>query len=176
MMLVALVATTAFAQANAQQSPAAESAKPPALTVAPDGPQKPEATASRDQSRSSGGPSNICGELVAYLKSQDRPKGASQPRPGGQATGPGQTAPPMDRPQQQSGQSAPIPPSDQSSGAPQLTVAQAEDMLQAGDLRACQRAAREMRRAGVPLPPGLMALAALREDLLQRSESQSTTR
>jgi hypothetical protein len=43
---------------------------------------------------------------------------------------------------------------------------EAQAWLSAKDLRACQQAAQKMRRAGVALPPGILALAALREDLL----------
>src|SRR5688572_22189963 len=46
------------------------------------------------------------------------------------------------------------------------TVWRRRALLAANDLRACQDAARRMRRAGVPMPDGLIALAALREDLL----------
>jgi hypothetical protein len=48
-----------------------------------------------------------------------------------------------------------------------MTLAQAQALAQAGDLAGCQTATRQMRRAGVALPPGLIALAALPEDKLR---------
>jgi len=42
--------------------------------------------------------------------------------------------------------------------------------LNANDLLACQEAARRMRGAGVLMPDGLIALAALRSDLLQAGQ------
>ena len=42
-----------------------------------------------------------------------------------------------------------------------LSVAEAEDLAGANDIAACQAAARELRLAGVAMPPPLLALAAL---------------
>ena len=42
-----------------------------------------------------------------------------------------------------------------------LSVAQAEELARANDIAACQRAARELRLAGVAMPPPLLALTAL---------------
>ena len=70
--------------------------------------------------------------------------------------------PPLaDVPQQKSGMAAPVPPPESAQKPPFVTVEQA---------RACQEAARRMRGAGVPMPDGLIALAALRSDLLQAGQ------
>jgi hypothetical protein len=44
---------------------------------------------------------------------------------------------------------------------------QAEALAQANDIRGCRDAAQVMRRAGVALPPALIALAGLRLELLE---------
>jgi hypothetical protein len=59
-----------------------------------------------------------------------------------------------------------VPPPERGGKPPSVTLEQARTLLAANDLRACQQAAQHMRRAGVPMPDGLIALAALREDLL----------
>jgi hypothetical protein len=48
-----------------------------------------------------------------------------------------------------------------------MSVQQAEALAQANDIRGCRDAAQQMRRAGVALPAGLIALAGLRLDLLE---------
>ena len=48
-----------------------------------------------------------------------------------------------------------------------MTLDQARLYASANDLRACQDAVRQMRRVGIALPNGLLALAALRPDLLE---------
>ena len=45
---------------------------------------------------------------------------------------------------------------------------QAEGLAQANDIRRCREAAQQMRRAGIALPPALIALAGLRLELLER--------
>jgi hypothetical protein len=44
---------------------------------------------------------------------------------------------------------------------------QAEALAQSNDIRGCRDAAQQMRRAGVALPPALIALAGLRLELLE---------
>jgi hypothetical protein len=79
--------------------------------------------------------------------------------------------PPLaDVPQQKSGMAAPVPPPESAQKPPFVTVEQARAYLNANDLLACQEAARRMRGAGVPMPDGLIALAALRSDLLQAGQ------
>jgi hypothetical protein len=174
LILAAVLASTSSA-VLAQAAPPA-SQEPKELMVAPNAPKAtPEANVSGNpgQAVSAGGPADICQELIAYLQEkQQKDAGASG---GGAApaaqesgtAGPGQSAPPGDRPQQSSGQSAPIPQQDSGSEPAQMTLAQAQALAQAGDLAGCQTATRQMRRAGVALPPGLIALAALPEDKLR---------
>ena len=81
---------------------------------------------------------------------------AKAPPPGGQNATPPQT----------SGQTAPIPQAAPSAKPPPVSLAQAEPLAQANDLKGCRDAVRTIRLAGVALPPALLALAALREDLL----------
>ena len=71
---------------------------------------------------------------------------------------------------QVSGQSAPIP---QTPIAPQparITLEEASTYADANNLRACQDARQQVRRAGTALPPGLIALAALKPELLASGE------
>ena len=84
----------------------------------------------------------------------------------------GATSIPVDA-RHSSGQSAPIPGNDHREAAtPQIGLDRAQALQQANDLQGCQNAARQMRRAGVALPPGLLALAALRADLLAGSANR----
>src|SRR5919199_1224883 len=78
--------------------------------------------------------------------------------------GSGQNAP------QTSGQSAPIPQGSTQSTPVQsaLTFEQAQALAEANDIKGCRDATQKMRRAGVALPPALIALAALD---LQRLEA-----
>lgn len=178
----------AFAQGNAPDPASGRTAHPHELSVAPNAPVKTPEHESQagEQVQSSGTPANICEELVAYLK-QPKPGNASTaaatpqpPAPNapaaqesnvpGRPVSPGQTAPPVDWPQQSSGQSAPIAGNDrQETVTTQFGIDQAEALLDANDLHGCQEAARRMRRAGIALPPSLLALAALRQDLLATS-------
>ena len=67
-----------------------------------------------------------------------------------------------DAPQKES-RAAPVPPADVTSTPREsvLTVEAAEQLASANDLGRCQEAAREMRVAGVDMPPPLISLAAL---------------
>jgi hypothetical protein len=175
---LALAPTSALSQAEAPQAAQGQTPQPRELSVAPNAPTKtPEPESGAGARVPSQGRANICDELVAFLK---QPKPAGAPGAGSgqpastaatQPVSPGQTAPPVDRPQQSSGQSAPIPGNDhpESATAP-IALERAQLLQQANDRPACQNAARQMRRAGVALPPGLLALAALREELLAGSE------
>jgi hypothetical protein len=71
---------------------------------------------------------------------------------------------------QVSGQTAPIPQSPKAENSPRIPVEQAESMAQANDIAGCRDAAQRMRRAGLTMPPGLIALAGLRLDLLQAGQ------
>lgn len=120
-----------------------------ALTVAPQAqPMQTEAAGHHP------GPANICRDLVAFL----------QPKP--QAPVAGAAASPSGPAPQTSGQTAPIPQNRSSAQPASVTLEEASAYESANDLRACQQAVQKMRRAGVALPPGLLALAALRPELL----------
>jgi hypothetical protein len=122
---------------------------------------------------------NICQELVAFVEQRTQSGARSAPA---QQTAPAPLAPPqgtiwppagaplVDVPQQKSGMAAPVPPPESAQKPPFVTVQQARAYLNANDLLACQEATRQMRRAGVPMPDGLIALAALRPDLLQAGQ------
>jgi hypothetical protein len=179
---LALGPTNASSQSSAPQPAQGQTTQPRALSVAPNAPTKtPERESQAGaQVQSKGTPANVCDELVAFL---EQPKPAATPgaASGGQpATNaatqpvtPGQTAPPVDRPQQSSGQSAPITGNDhRESATPQIGLDRAQMLQKANDLPGCQNAATQMRRAGVALPPGLLALAALRVELLAGSANR----
>jgi hypothetical protein len=149
-----------------------------ALRVAPNAPRTtPEVQSNPADAR---GQANICEELVAFVQkaAADSPKPTPAANAGTQASG----APPagsnndkpsVDTSQQRSGASAPVPQDDTASTPAKLSLEQAQSLAGAHDLGGCQRAAQRMRRAGVALPPGLLALAALREDLLSETAPHS---
>jgi hypothetical protein len=145
--------------------------RPPELMTAPNSPnQKAEAT---NQQGKSGGAANICWELVAFLEQQQSGVGSGSPqaapnaKPANEgATTASQTTPSADRPQQTSGQTAPIPTDQRGGASARVSLDQAKSLAQANDIRTCRDLTREMRRSGVALPPGLIALAALKEELL----------
>ena len=73
-------------------------------------------------------------------------------------------------PPQTSGQTGPIPQAPPAAKAPPVSLQEAEAIAQANDIRGCRDAARKMRLAGVAMPPGLLALAGLRLDLLETAQ------
>jgi hypothetical protein len=134
-----------------------------ALRVAPNAPSPtPEAKPSPDEV---GKQANICEELLAFVQKPPADLQTSAAA-GGQPAKPNGVKTSEDTAQQRSGISKSIPGDDTTSTAAQLSLERAQALVATNDLRACQRTAQEMRRAGVALPPGLLALAALREDLL----------
>ncbi len=166
--------------------------RPPDLTVAPNAPNKQTETSQAQGA--AGRPANICQELVTYLEQQAAKKAeggqqgapqaaqqpakpqqpaqaAQQPAPSGANPSTGQTAPAVDKPQHSSGQAAPIPHDGKASEGPTIPIEQARAMKESKDLRACQEATRRLRKAGIALPPSLLALAALRDDLLAKSKT-----
>jgi hypothetical protein len=174
--LAGLVLTSAPAWSQAGQQ------RPPDLTVAPNAPN--DQTETRASQNADGRPANICKELVSFLEQQAAKKaeaaakqgassqGAQASAPGGANPSTGQTAPAVDKAQHSSGQTAPIPNDDKGSDAANMSVEQARALVGSNDLRGCQDAARRMRKAGMQLPPGLLALAALRQDLLERGQAE----
>ena len=53
---------------------------------------------------------------------------------------------------------------------PPAAAGQPGPLAKANDLEGCQKAAQQLRRAGLALPPGLIALAALKPELLGASK------
>jgi hypothetical protein len=147
---------------------------PPELMVAPIAPkQQPEEEALGVERRAS-----ICQELVAFLvrtqTTDPRPPTAGkQPMPSAGDSGKANeaTLSGIDEPQRSSGLTAPVPPGESAAKRPLVTLEQAQGYLRANDVRACQEAVRQMRRAGVALPESLIALAALRPELLEAGAS-----
>jgi hypothetical protein len=129
-----------------------------------------------------GGPANLCGELVAFMTSQQekQPAAAKPPSQGGsasQVTGqsnvaveapkskaPGQEGSGQNAPQA-SGMSAPISaPSGQAPAKEELaSLDSVKELAQRNDVSGCRTVAQRMRRAGVAMPTPLLALAALKQ-------------
>jgi hypothetical protein len=187
----AFVATALTASSlSAQQLGPGRPLPPPELAVAPVAPKTvPETTIHAGYT-----PANICRELVTYLEKraaapatgagsqpqnvspgplqQSTQSAARTQSPGQGAAAPPSAPPAVDRPQFSSGLTTPVPPAESGDKPPFVTVEQARAHEAANDLRACQEAARQMRRAGVPMPDGLIALAALRPDLLESADEK----
>ncbi|OQM73901.1 hypothetical protein [Manganibacter manganicus] len=72
---------------------------------------------------------------------------------------------------QKESRAAPVPPADVTSTPKEavLTIDAAQKLADANDIAQCQKAAREMRVAGVAMPPPLIALAALDLQYQQKS-------
>ena len=158
----------AFAQTP---DPKAQADQADTRKVAPNAPTSaPEV---RSETADGAGKADICQELVAFVQKAsaeplkpDHAKDSAAPPPSAPGTGATNNASP-DTSQRQSGISAPVPKGDTPIAPAKPSLEQAQSLAGAHDLRGCQRAAQQMRRAGVALPPGLLALAALREDLLR---------
>jgi hypothetical protein len=175
-VLLTAAATSLYAE-SVTPSPGAPGAAP----VPPEQMVAPVASTKVAESPAIGGgkPANICQELVAFVEqraqsgAQSAPAQQTAPAPPAPAQGttwPPAGAPLVDVPQQKSGMGAPVPPPDSAQKPPLVALEQARAYLNANDLLACQQAARQMRRTGVPMPDGLIALAALRPDLLQAGQ------
>lgn len=85
---------------------------------------------------------------------------------------PGQTSPTGQgtTPQATSGVSAPVPQAQTAAKPSPVSLEEAQALAGSNNLRGCQEAAQKMRRAGVSLPAGLIALAALKPELLQAGQ------
>lgn len=141
-------------------------APPAELLVAPVAPK----TVPDPPTHAGGKPANICRELVAYLETKGAETNTASGPQASQAATSQATSPPLrgtDTPQLQSGLPGPVPPGGTAAKPPQMTLEQARELANANDLRACQDAVRQMRRAGVAMPDSLLALAAMRPDLLE---------
>lgn len=152
-------------------------------------PQAPANAADQQQPATTaqvpGQPANICQELVAFLRPKPpapspaaAPPAApapSAPAPGAPApqarTGLTGGAPPQGAsPPQTSGQPAQIAKAPSVAKPPPMPLEEGQALASANDLRGCQDATRRMRRAGVELPASLIALAALKPELLQAQQ------
>jgi hypothetical protein len=73
---------------------------------------------------------------------------------------------------QKESRAAPLPPDDVTSTPKEsvITIEKAEELAAANDIAVCQKTAREMRLAGVAMPPPLLALAALDLKFQQNAE------
>jgi hypothetical protein len=168
----------AFAQGSVAQGSVAQGARaqaadrPAELMTAPNSPNQKAEPATSDRQQGRGQAANICRELVAFLQQQSSTangsrQGTAAAKPATDSAAPGgQTAQSVDRPQQNSGQVAPVPTAQPSTAPTQISLEDAKALAEANDLPKCRDRTRDMRLAGVALPPGLLALAALREDLL----------
>lgn len=148
-----------------------------------------------DDPAAAGRPANLCQELLAFVKAPPAAEAAKkEPGKKGGSTGgssssqevTGQSGPAHESPDpkaaaaaggtakdapQKSGMSAPVPTDGES--VPEksvVSVAEAEELARANDIAGCQAAFRELRIAGVAVPPPLLALAAL--DLQYQSTAQ----
>ncbi len=154
--------------------------KPPELSVAP---SAAETTTAPSNPGAPDGSLDVCKELIAFLQEpqatqpaagQPAPNAAQRkppaPQPGGaqgtDAPLPGQTTPNVDKPQQQSGLTGPVPPGQRGSKPPIIPLETAQRLAARGDQRGCRDAAQQMRRAGVTMPDTLIVLAALPPDRL----------
>ncbi|MFU0507023.1 hypothetical protein [Pseudaminobacter sp. NGMCC 1.201702] len=217
--IVALSASTSYAQNStapdpnvAQEPPAAQTATPVAPpTMAPSDPAA--------QNTRTGRPANLCQELLAFMKAPPeaaapaagaKPAAAppQQAAPAQQAgtSGSSGAAPPKSPAQtgsaqevtgqrgvatdspapnnakvatgtvtnapQKESRAAPLPPDDVTSTPKEsvITVEKAEELAAANDIAVCQKTARDMRLAGVAMPPPLLALTALDLKFQQTAE------
>jgi hypothetical protein len=71
---------------------------------------------------------------------------------------------------QTSGQPAPIPTAAPAAKPPPVPLPEAEALAAANDIRGCRDAAQKIRRAGVAMPPPLLALAGLRLEVLETAQ------
>jgi hypothetical protein len=101
------------------------------------------------------GPANICRELVAFLEAQAKAQSAP-PAPAAAGAAASLPVPPA----QPAAPPKPLP----------MPLEQAQGLAGANDIPGCRDAAQRLRQAGVALPPGLIALAALKVELLQTAQ------
>lgn len=172
----------AFMRAPEPEEAGGAAGKPAATS----GEQKPSTQQAASEGKKSGtgeqGTSALAGTTAAGEGASTKPTGESSsaqkitgqdgvatdaPQPGKDGGGSGSVA---NAPQKDT-RSAPTPPADVTSTPKEavLTVEAAEQLAGANDIAQCQKTAREMRVAGVAMPPPLIALAALDLQYLQKS-------
>jgi hypothetical protein len=149
---VALVfATVAFAQNDQKVAPTAPKSEMDDKTSGP-----------------SQGQANICAELGAYAKAMEEKQ-----QQAAQQTPPAPPAPEaqkgddkksnVDKPQQDSGITKPVP-NDGAKDGPKMAPSELRLIAEKDDRGACRSTVNRLRRAGTALPPALIALAALKTD------------
>jgi hypothetical protein len=154
----------AFMQAPPPESPATAAAPAKAAEA-----KQAEASAAPGSNQAAAASAPASGQAVPPKSSQES---SSSQQLAGQ-TGPAAEAPDAnakppakegtaENAPQKASVSAPVPTDGEAVAKESvLSVAEAEDLAEANDIAACQSAARELRLAGVAVPPPLLALAAL---------------
>ena len=153
--------TTPAGAAKPAAAPAKQSA--PAQQTAPtqDNAAQQGTTSSGDPAKTEGG----TGSAQKITGQDGVATDAPEPGKDNAASGSATNAP------QKESRAAPLPPADVTSTPKEsvLTVEAAEQLASANDMTQCQKIAREMRVAGVAMPPPLIALAALDLQYQQKS-------
>jgi hypothetical protein len=161
-------AASAPAAAGAPASPQAQAAaaQPPANAAT--AVTAPAQSGSAPQPSSGGGApqqsSSLSGQVTPSGPGAAGPQGAAQPGAGGPPPASGDAKPPAPQPAPQQAAAAPAPAAPAAPPPPKPTAAQIEKVETAArdhNLQACHGVAQEMRKAGIVMPPPLLALAAL---------------
>jgi hypothetical protein len=162
-------AASAPAAAGAPASPQAQAAaaQPPANAAT--AVTAPAQSGSAPQPSSGGGApqqsSSLSGQVTPSGPGAAGPQGAAQPGAGGPPPASGDAAKaPAPQPAPQQAAAAPAPAAPAAPPPPKPTAAQIEKVETAArdhNLQACHGVAQEMRKAGIVMPPPLLALAAL---------------
>ncbi|MBV9393538.1 MAG: hypothetical protein JOZ84_03915 [Methylobacteriaceae bacterium] len=161
------------APAAAQTQAAAQ--PPPNAATAVTAPAQKEGTP--QPSPSGGAPqqsSSLSGPVTPSGPGAAGPQGAAQPGQGGPPPATGDAAKPPAPPAPQQA-AAPAPAAPAAPPAPKPTAAQIEKVETAArdhNVQGCRDVAQEMRRAGVVMPPPLLALAALDPKFFDTDQKQ----
>jgi hypothetical protein len=144
-------ATAAFAQNDQKVAPTAPKSEMDDKTSGP-----------------SQGLANICTELGAYAKTmEEKQQQAAQQNPPAPPAPEAQKADDkkssVDKPQQDSGITKPVP-NDGAKPGPKMAPAELRLIAEKDEREACRTTVNQLRRAGAALPPALIALAALKKD------------
>jgi hypothetical protein len=176
--------------------PAVASASAPAAAAAPASPQAQAAAAqppanaatavtapaqsgSAPQPSSGGGApqqsSSLSGQVTPSGPGASGPQGAAQPGGGGPPPASGDAKAPAPQPAPQQAAAAPASAAPAAPPPPKPTAAQIEKVETAArdhNLQACHGVAQEMRKAGIVMPPPLLALAALDLKFFEADQKQ----
>jgi hypothetical protein len=172
-------AASAPAAAGAPASPQAQAAaaQPPANAAT--AVTAPAQSGSAPQPSSGGGApqqsSSLSGQVTPSGPGAAGPQGAAQPGAGGPPPASGDAKPPAPQPAPQQAAAAPAPAAPAAPPPPKPTAAQIEKVETAArdhNLQACHGVAQEMRKAGIVMPPPLLALAALDLKFFEADQKQ----